>query len=84
MLSWEDTQKVFGITDSLRWQRMAEVIEPDGSPHMPYRAAPQLTESELAILRDWFAQCAPPAAEGLGCDATFDGGVESPSCDAGF
>src|SRR5437868_2489940 len=30
LLSYEDTQKPMGRTAKLRWQRMAEVIEPDG------------------------------------------------------
>ena len=83
LLAWEDTAKRFGITDSLRWQRMADVIEPGGLPHMPYQSAPQLTAEELGTLRDWFAGCARPFPEGEGCDGLPDGGVESPRCDAG-
>src|SRR5207248_7411483 len=59
LLTYEDTQQPFG--SRRRWQRMAEVIEPDGVPHMPYKTAPQLTSAELQTLRDWFKACAPPA-----------------------
>jgi hypothetical protein len=76
LLTYEQTQEPFGITDHRWWQRMAEVIEPDGVPHMPYADAPQLTDGELMTLRGWFAACALPEAEGQGCDGVPDGGVE--------
>jgi hypothetical protein len=47
---------------------MAEVIEPDGVPHMPFKDAPQPSTAQLDTLRAWFAACAPPVAEGTGCD----------------
>jgi hypothetical protein len=69
-LTYEDTQAVyFGAT--LRWQRMAQVIEPDEPLHMPPRAAtdvPQLTDLQLQLLRNWFAACTPPEPESQGCD----------------
>jgi hypothetical protein len=69
-LAYEDTQAVyFGTT--LRWQRMAQVIEPDEPLHMPPRTAtdiPQLTDPQLQTLRTWFAACTPPEPEGQGCD----------------
>lgn len=73
LLTYEDTQQPFGTTGKLRWQRMAEVIEPGSVPHMPYRSSkypntPQLTDSELQTLRDWFKACAPPVPEKQGCD----------------
>lgn len=77
--SFEDTQKVLGLAGQRRWQRMAEVIEPGGSPHMPFGDAPQLTDAELATLRAWFAGCAKPIAEGTGHDLTPAG----PEHDAG-
>lgn len=77
--SFEDTQKVLGLAGKRRWQRMAEVIEPGGSPHMPFGDAPQLTDAQLTTLRTWFAGCAMPIAEGTGHDATPTG----PEHDAG-
>jgi uncharacterized membrane protein len=73
LLSFEETQVRFGITEKRRWQRMAEVIEPGGSPHMPFGNAPQLTADQLATLRAWFAGCAMPIAEGSGHDLHDDG-----------
>jgi hypothetical protein len=72
LFSYEDLEQPFGLTGLLRWQRMAQVIEPDGQPHMPPNTpslmAPQLTEAELATLRGYFAMCAPGLPEGTGCD----------------
>lgn len=76
LLSFEETQARFGITDKRRWQRMAEVIEPGGSPHMPYGTAEQLTPAQLTTLRSWFAACAIPNAEGTGHDVKDDGTAE--------
>lgn len=76
IVSFEDTQKQFGITSRLKWQRMAEVIEPGGLPHMPYGNAPQLTPDQLTTLQNWFASCAPPIAEGTGHDLLDDGGLQ--------
>ena len=76
LVSYEDTQTPFGITDKRKWQRMAQVIEPDGLPHMPRDGAPQLADSELATLREWFAACAPPIPEGTGHDLAADGSPE--------
>jgi hypothetical protein len=73
-LTYEDLQQPFSRTGLTRWQRMSEVIEPGGAPHMPPRDQPQPTDDELAILRAWFAACAPPAREGDGCDLE-DGGA---------
>ena len=75
LVSFEDTQKTFGLTAKRRWQRMAEVVEPGGLPHMPYGNAPPLTDGQLTTLRTWFAGCAMPIAEGAGHDLTDDGGV---------
>lgn len=76
LLSFEETQARFGITDKRRWQRMAEVIEPGGSPHMPFGTAPQLTPEQLTTLRAWFTACAMPIAEGAGHDVKDDGTPE--------
>ena len=67
LLKFEDTQQPY-IAGELRWQRMAQVIEPDTVPHMPYQDAGQLSTDELKTLRDWFVDCAPPVPEGQGCD----------------
>lgn len=75
LVSFEDTQKRFGITTKRRWQRMAEVIEPGGLPHMPYGTAPPLADTQLSTLRLWFAGCATPVPEGTGHDLTDDGGL---------
>lgn len=69
LLKFEETQQPFGLTDQRRWQRMAEVIQVDGSPHMPYKDAPQLTNAEFQALDTWLKQCAPPVAEGTGADS---------------
>lgn len=68
LLQYEDTQHVFGKGPKLRWQRMSEVIEPGAIPHMPFGMAPQLTADEKATLEAWFAECAPPATAGMGCE----------------
>ena len=75
LVSFEELQKVFGLTTKRRWQRTAEVIEPGGLPHMPFGDAPPLSESELATLRAWFQGCALPIAEGTGHDLADDGGL---------
>jgi hypothetical protein len=67
-LTYEDLQQPFSRTGLQRWQRMWEVIEPDGAPHMPPLDQPQLDAPQLATLRAWFAACAPPSAEFAGCD----------------
>ena len=67
LLRYEDTQQPYTASE-LRWQRMAQVIEPGVSPHMPYQDAGQLTSNELETLEAWFKACAPPVPEGQGCD----------------
>ena len=69
-MSYEDTQAVY-FGSERRWQRMAKVIEPTAPLHMPPRTEtdiPQLTDAQLNTLRAWFVACAPPLAEGAGCD----------------
>jgi hypothetical protein len=75
LLSYEQTHQQFGTTALLKWQRMAQVIEPGNLPHMPPADHPQLEASDFATLHAWFDQCAPPVSEGTGCDADEDGGV---------
>ena len=81
LLTWEDTQKPWGLLGLERWQRMAEVITPPNLPHMPPSSPnspggpqPQLDDAQRATLLRWFSTCAPPVAEGTGCDLT-DGGT---------
>jgi hypothetical protein len=69
-MTFEDTQGTyFGATR--RWQRMAQVIEPDSPLQMPPPTAtdvPQLTDQQRNTLRAWFRACTPPEPEGQGCD----------------
>jgi hypothetical protein len=67
LLRYEDTRAPFG-PDTLRFQRMAQVIEPGFLPHMPPANAPQLSAAEFQTLRDWLQGCALPVSEGRGCD----------------
>jgi hypothetical protein len=69
-LTYEDTQEIY-FGAMRRWQRMAQVIEPNDPLHMPPRTAinvPQLTDAQLDTLRAWFRACTPPEPEGMGCD----------------
>jgi hypothetical protein len=69
-LTYEDTQQAY-FGDIKRWQRMAQVIEPDDPLHMPPRAATDITQptdQQLDTLRAWFRACTPPEPEGQGCD----------------
>lgn len=75
LLTYEQLHAQFGTTQLLKWQRMAQVIEPGNLPHMPPADHPQLTPSDFATLHGWFNQCAPPVAEGSGCDVAEDGGA---------
>ena len=77
LLTYEDLVSPFG-TDMLRWQRVAQVVEPDASLHMPPVAQPQPTPADLDTLRAWFAACAPPTAEGSGCDVGENASDASP------
>ena len=72
-LTYEQLNAPFGITALVRWQRMAEVIEPGAQPHMPPQCFAQLSPQQLATLRAWFQSCAPPVPQGTGCDLE-DGG----------
>lgn len=65
LVTYADTQALLG--ERPRWQRMREVIQPDGVPHMPWGSAPQLTVEEKQTLDAWFGACAPPRAAGASC-----------------
>ena len=76
LLTYEDLESPYGA-GMLRWQRVAEVVEPDASLHMPPVVQPQPTPAELDTLRAWFGACAPGVAEGSGCDVGEDAGDAS-------
>ena len=70
ILSYEDTQLPFDTHGKLRYQRMKEVIQPSGSPHMPFDSnlivVPPLTAAEFTTLDTWLT-CPTPTAQGQGC-----------------
>lgn len=73
LLTFEDTQEPYGTTGKRRYQQMAFAISPEGSPRMPYQGiegvdVEPLTDDEYALLSGWLADCAPPIAEGQGCE----------------
>lgn len=76
LLTYEDTQVPFDTHGKLNYQRMREVIQPDGAPHMPYKSTtivvPELTPAEFATLDAWLA-CPMPVAEGQGCECPGQG-----------
>ena len=71
LLTYEDTQVPFDTHGKLNYQRMREVIQPLGSPHMPYKSSmivvPELTAADFATLDAWLA-CPTPTAQGQGCE----------------
>jgi hypothetical protein len=76
LLTYEDTQMPYDMHGKLRYQRMHEVIQPDGSPHMPFKSTivvvPELTAAEFATLDAWLA-CPTPTAQGQGCECPGQG-----------
>jgi hypothetical protein len=76
LLSYEDTQMPYDTHGKLRYQRMHEVIQPDGSPHMPFKSTvivvPELTPEQFATLDAWLA-CPTPTAQGQGCECPGEG-----------
>jgi hypothetical protein len=59
LLSYQDVHSLYGGTIP-KYQEMHYLIQPDGSPHMPYGNAPQLTADQFTTLDDWLVACAPP------------------------
>jgi hypothetical protein len=59
LLTYQDVNGMFGPIPI--YQEMYVLIQPDGSPHMPFRNAPQLTADQLQTLSSWLLACAPPA-----------------------
>ncbi len=76
LLTYEDTQMPYDTHGKLRYQRMREVIQPAGSPHMPFTSTsivvPPLTAAQFATLDAWLA-CPTPTAQGVGCECPGQG-----------
>lgn len=76
LLTYEDTQMPYDTHGKLRYQRMREVIQPDGVPRMPLQSStimvPPLTDAEFATLDAWLA-CPTPTAQGQGCECPGQG-----------
>jgi hypothetical protein len=70
LLTYENTQEEYepGI---LKFQQMYAQIQPGASPRMPFGG--MLTASELTTMSSWLSQCAPPLAEGTGCECPGTG-----------
>lgn len=76
LLTYEDTQMPYDTHGTLRYQRMKEVIQPSGSPHMPFASTviivPPLTDAQFATLDAWLT-CPTPTAQGQGCECPGQG-----------
>jgi hypothetical protein len=59
LLTYADVHSLFEETIP-KYQEMHALIQPSGSPHMPFGTAPQLTATEFTTLDDWLLACAPP------------------------
>jgi hypothetical protein len=70
LLSYEDTQATY-YEDRKLFQRMNEVIRPGASPRMPFGG--MLNDKDLEILGGWLDKCAPPTADGKGCECPGTG-----------
>lgn len=70
MLSYEDTQAPYSMTTKV-FQRMNEVIRPGGAPRMPLNG--MLNDQDLQVLGSWLNKCAPPTANGKGCECPAPG-----------
>lgn len=65
LLTFEETQKPFGGADKLLWESMKNDIE---TGFMPFNKPEDLQGAELETMEKWFAACAPPVPEGMGCE----------------
>jgi hypothetical protein len=63
LLTFEETQKPFGA--GKLWEAMKVDIE---TGFMPFNKPEDLQGAELATMEKWFAACAPPVPEGMGCE----------------
>jgi hypothetical protein len=61
LLKYEDVHQLFAGTIPI-YHEMYLLIQPGGTPHMPFGNAPQLSADQLKTLSDWLLACAPPAA----------------------
>lgn len=62
LVQFEKTREIYGGKPI--WQKMEDAIK---TGFMPL-GKPDLMGTELKTMQDWFAQCAPPAPEGTGCE----------------
>ncbi len=62
LLKYEDVHMLVPASTTPIFEEMYILTQPNGSPHMPYRDAPQLTADQLATLSSWLLSCAPPSA----------------------
>lgn len=62
LLTYEDTRQLNGLTTTVRWKRMGEVVD---SSFMPLGIV--MPAADKQILLDWVAACAPPAMS-MGCE----------------
>lgn len=63
LLEFEKTREIYGIEPI--WMRMQAVIT---SGFMPLAPNPDLMGADLQTMQDWFAACAPPVPDGMGCE----------------
>jgi hypothetical protein len=59
LLTYADIHSLFDNTIP-KYEEMHALIQPAGSPHMPYGDAPQLDAAQFATLDGWLLDCAPP------------------------
>lgn len=62
LLQFEKTREIYGGKPI--WQKMQEAIK---SGFMPL-GKPDLMGSDLKTMEDWFAACAQPVPDGMGCE----------------
>jgi hypothetical protein len=58
LLMYSDVHMLFADTIPI-YQEMYMLIQPDGTPHMPFGDASQLTSDQLQTLSSWLLACAP-------------------------
>ncbi|HEX3769881.1 MAG TPA: hypothetical protein VHV30_03405 [Polyangiaceae bacterium] len=59
LLTYAEIHSIFAANIP-KYQEMHALIQPDGSPHMPFGKAPQLSTDEFSTLDNWLLDCAPP------------------------
>jgi hypothetical protein len=63
LLQFEKTREIYG--SDVIWKKMQNVIM---TGFMPLAPNPDLMGAELETMMDWFAECAPPVPDGMGCE----------------